>query len=175
MGKLLKTGWYVLYVRSRHERKVNELLKESKLESFLPLIKTVRKWSDRKKVVELPLFPSYVFVKITSAKDFYKASSIDGACTFIRCSGQYSVVEEEEITRIKFMVGSDDITDISSNSEILETGEKAIIQYGSLSGLECEVVKANKGHKILVRLNSINQSITATVPSHYLTKISKAV
>ena len=64
MSKLLKIGWYVLYVKSRHERKVDDLLKENQLESFLPLVKTVRKWSDRNKIIQMPLFPSYVFVKI---------------------------------------------------------------------------------------------------------------
>ncbi len=175
MGKLLKIGWYVLYVRSRHEKKVDNLLKESGLESFLPLVKTVRKWSDRKKLIEAPLFPSYVFVKINSAKDFYKASSIEGACTFVRCGGQYALAKEDEIQKIKLFLGSNDITNISNDRHDLEIGEIMQIQYGSLAGLECEVLKINNENKILVRLNSINQSITATIPPQFLSKISKAV
>ncbi|MEW7293163.1 UpxY family transcription antiterminator [Aquimarina sp. 2304DJ70-9] len=175
MGKLLKIGWYVLYVRSRQEKKVDNLLKESHLESFLPLVKTVRQWSDRKKIIEAPLFPSYVFVKINSAQDFYKASSIEGACTFVRCGGEYALAQDDEIQKIKLFLGSKDVTNVSKSNDTLEVGEVMMIQYGSLAGLECEVLKVNNESKIVVRLNSINQSITATIPSQFLSKISKAV
>ena len=61
--------WYVVYVRSRYEKKVHQLLQEKGIESSLPLIKTVRIWSDRKKKVEVPLFKGYVFVYIDIQKD----------------------------------------------------------------------------------------------------------
>ena len=61
--------WYALYVRSHHEKKVHQLLQEKNIKSSLPLIKTVRIWSDRKKKVEVPLFQGYVFVKIDIQKD----------------------------------------------------------------------------------------------------------
>ena len=64
--------WYAIYVRSRHEKKVHQLLLEIGIESSLPLIKTTRKWSDRKKKVEIPLFRGYVFVKIDVDKDKLK-------------------------------------------------------------------------------------------------------
>ena len=175
MGKLLKTGWYILYVKSRHERKVDNLLKEVGLESFLPLVKTVRIWSDRKKTIEVPLFPSYVFVKIESARDFHKAFSINGACTFVRCGQAYSTIRESEINKIKFMLNTEDVKDIEKTTTVLEQGEIALIQYGAFTGLECEVLKINNSNKIVVRMDSLNQNITATLPGHYLSKLSKAV
>ncbi|WP_299210515.1 UpxY family transcription antiterminator [uncultured Dokdonia sp.] len=175
MGKLLKTGWHVLYVKSRHEHKVDNLLREVGLQPFLPLVKTVRTWSDRKKVIELPLFPSYLFVMIENAKDFYKASSINGACTFIKCGSVYATIRDSEIQKIKFLLGSDGIEDIKNDTELLEKGEIAMIQCGAFTGLECEILNINNNNKIVVRMDSINQNITATLPSHYLSKLSKAV
>jgi len=175
MGKLLKTGWYVLYVRSRYERRVDESLKENGLETFLPIVTTIRKWSDRQKKLEIPLFTSYVFVNIKSSMDFHKTLSVEGACSFIRFGSEYGIVKDEEINKIKFLVDTDGIKDVKVDNEPYEVGELMLIEYGSLAGIECEVININNENKIIVRLNSINQGITATVPSSYLSKISKAV
>ena len=59
-----KTGWYVIYTKNRHERKVAEQLERVGVEYFLPCINAVRQWYDRKKIISVPLFPSYIFVKI---------------------------------------------------------------------------------------------------------------
>lgn len=72
--------WYVLYVKSRWEKKVNESLMNVHIESFLPLVKSARQWSDRKKINSSPLFPSYVFVHINSGLEFRKALTINEAC-----------------------------------------------------------------------------------------------
>ncbi len=175
MGKLINAGWYVLYVKSRHERKVENLLKEVYLETFLPLVKTMRTWSDRKKMIEFPLFPSYVFVKIENPKDFYKAFSINGACTFVKCGSAYATIRDSEIQKIKFLLTTEDITNVERTTDRLEKGEIALIQYGAFTGLECEILNVNNNNKIIVRIDSINQSITATLPSHYLSKLLKAV
>ncbi|WP_299685171.1 UpxY family transcription antiterminator [uncultured Dokdonia sp.] len=175
MGNLLKIGWHVLYVKSRHEQKVDNLLKEIGLESFLPLVKTIRIWSDRKKTIEVPLFPSYVFVKVESATDFYKAQSINGACTFVKCGNSYSTIRDTEIQKIKFLLTTEDIVDVARTPDRLEKGEIALIQYGAFTGLECEILNVNNNNKVVVRMDSINQNITATLPNHYLSKLSKAV
>jgi len=161
-------GWHVLYVKSRTEKKVHESLLEMSIGSFLPLIKTVRKWSDRKKVVLQPLFPSYVFVNINSSLDFYKALSTNGACAYIRFGNQYARVREEEINSIKILVGADDIEGLVVDQQVPHVGETRTISYGPLCGLECEVLNINNTNKIIVRINSIQQSLTATIPSYYL-------
>ena len=56
--------WYAIFTKSRSEKKVYERLLDADIEAFLPIVKTVRQWSDRKKTVYLPLIPSYVFVKM---------------------------------------------------------------------------------------------------------------
>ncbi|WP_103071989.1 UpxY family transcription antiterminator [Aquimarina sediminis] len=168
MLKTLKTGWHVLYVRSRHEKKVHSLLEENQLESFLPMIRTISQWTDRQKIILKPLFPSYVFVKINSIKDFNKALTINGVCSYVRCGGEYAKLKDEEINNIRLVVDVEDITDLEMNTQNYEAGEVKKIFCGPLIGLECEILKYKNRHKILVRIDSIPQNITATIPSHYL-------
>lgn len=175
MNSSLKTGWHVLYVRSRCEKKVEALLKEKEQIVFLPMVKTVRKWSDRKKVIETPLFPSYVFVKINSAKDFHHTLSVDGACTYIQFGKEYARVSESEIKKIKLFLNSDDTLNIETSSQFIKIGETKMIEQGPLSGLECEIVKVNNVNKIVVRIKSIQQNIIATLPKHYLSELSMAI
>ncbi len=162
-------GWYVLYVKSRHEKKVHELLIESSIESFLPLIKTTRKWSDRKKVILKPLFPSYVFVKITSSLDFYKALSVYGASAYISFGVEYANVRDEEIDKIKLLLDSEHVSNIAVNADknVPVLGESRKINHGPLKGLECEILNVNNKNRLIVRIDSIRQSIIATVPLHY--------
>ncbi|MAQ76398.1 MAG: antitermination protein NusG [Aquimarina sp.] len=175
MKKSFKAGWYVLYVKSRQEGKVDRFLIDNGLESFVPMIKTIRKWSDRKKIVSIPLFSSYIFVRINNAKDLYDAMSVQGACSFITCAGKYSLVRDEEIEQIKFLVNSDDILNVQRHNLSPYVGDMRMIEKGPLRGLECEIININNENKIIVRLNSINQSITATLPSDYLSTMPLAI
>ncbi|GAA3624985.1 UpxY family transcription antiterminator [Flavivirga jejuensis] len=164
-------GWHVLYVKSRWEKKVYESLKEISLEVFLPQTKIIRQWSDRKKTILKPLFPSYVFVKINSSLEFYKALSINGACAYISFGNDYARVTEKEITQIKFLIGDKDITDIRMNIELPKVGEIKKIIYGPLSGLECEVIKTGNVKKIIVRIESLQQNIVAMIPLHFFESV----
>ncbi|MEM6686119.1 MAG: UpxY family transcription antiterminator [Bacteroidota bacterium] len=161
-------GWYVLYVKSRWEKKVHQSLCEIPVESFLPQIKTVRQWSDRKKTVVTSLFPSYVFVYIRSSLEFHQALSVYGACAYIRFGKDYARVTEKEINQIKLLTGDTDIIDFEVTSQLPKVGETKRIIYGPLRGLNCEIVKADNLNKITVRLDSLRQNITVTTPSYYL-------
>lgn len=173
MKKITKIGWHVLYVKSRQEKKVYNLLLENKLEAFLPLITTVRKWSDRKKKIEVPFFSSYVFVKINSPMDFYSALNINGVVSYIRFSNEYAIVKESEIMNLKLLVGNEDVTEIKNTFYQPKIGEISKIRFGPLTGLECEVLKIRNAHTILVRVNSLKQNITANIPSLYFSELSK--
>lgn len=175
MRNLLKTGWYVLYVRSRHEKTVETLLKEWQLEPFLPMVKSIRKWSDRKKIIEVPLFPSYVFVKINSVSDFNKALSIEGACNYIRFGREYAIACEDEIKRIKTLLNIEGLEDIETSDLKLTIGEKYKINYGVLSGLDCEIIRIDAKDKVIVRVDSLQKNIIATFPKHYLSDFSMAI
>ncbi len=158
-------GWHILYVKSRCEKKVYESLKDISLESFLPQIEMIKQWSDRKKTILKPLFPSYVFVNINSSLDFHKALSVHGACAYISFGKEYARVTESEIDKIRLFIGSKDLTEVETNSHLPKVGEIKKITGGSLKGLECEILKVNNASKIIVRIDSLRQNIMATIPT----------
>ena len=162
------TGWYVLYVRSRHEKKVHDLLKELSIETFLPMFKTIKEWSDRKKILLKPLFPSYIFVNINSSTEFHKALSINGVCSYIRFGAEYAKITEKEIMQVKFLMGMKEVSEIEVNQLFPKIGEKRKILFGALKGLECEVLKISKKMKVIVRLETLKLNITAVVPIKFL-------
>ncbi|MBC8757065.1 UpxY family transcription antiterminator [Kordia sp. YSTF-M3] len=167
-----KLGWYVLYVKSRWEKKVHDSLEEISIEPFLPKIKTIQQWSDRKKTILKPLFPSYVFVNIKSSLDFHKALSVDGACCYIRFGKEYARVLEKEIDQVKLLVNSKEIDGIELKPQLPKIGEIKKITQGPLNGLNCEIIRADNYNKIIVRISSLRQNIIATIP---LNSFKKAV
>ncbi len=92
--------WLAIYTRPRWEKKVNQLLTEKGFESYCPLNKVKRKWSDRIKVVEEPLFKSYVFVKVAEA-DRTEVRMTSGAINFVYWNGKPAVIKEKEISAIR--------------------------------------------------------------------------
>lgn len=175
MLKTFKTGWYVLYVRSCQEKKVHNLLIDSRFESFLPLIKTTRQWSDRKKIVFKPLFPSYIFVKINFPQDFYRVLDVEGVCAYIKFGKEYGHVTEADINRVKLLVNIEGIKDVKILDKKICVGEKYKIGDGPLLGLDCEVVRANNKSMVVVRIDSLRQNIVATLPRHFLNEFLTAI
>jgi transcription antitermination factor NusG len=161
-----------MYVKSRWEKRVDESLKESSLESFVPLTRTLRQWSDRKKMIMKPLLPSYVFVNLNSPTEFHKALAVDGACSFIRFGRQYARVTDREINNIKFLVEDQNIMDIETDTGLPCVGDFKRLTYGPLQGLECEVIKVNNVSKVVVRIDSLQQNIIATVPAAYIADLA---
>ena len=85
--KTIEGKWYAIYTRPRAEKLVNQRLLEEGVETFLPMQKTYRKWSDRKKLIEKPLLPSYLFVK-TKVKNFHHVYRIQGIVKFVSFEGK---------------------------------------------------------------------------------------
>lgn len=163
-------GWHVIYVKSKHEKKVYNELQLKGIESFLPLVVRERQWSDRKKKVRIPLFPGYVFVNIKSNLDFHNALNHESACAYLRFGNEYGRVTEKEMKQMKLLIGGSDVEDIEINADLPSVGDKVIIESGELSGLECEVYRIDNKKKVSVWINSINQKISATIPSYYFQK-----
>lgn len=95
--------WYVVYTKNQHERKVSEDTLRWNVVSYLPMIKSVRYWSDRKKSIDVPLFPNYVFLKI-SCKEYIKVLEHPSVVSFIRSGKDLSVISEKILNSIKTIV-----------------------------------------------------------------------
>jgi transcriptional antiterminator RfaH len=160
--------WYALYTRPRSEKIVHGRLLEAGVESFLPLYKTIRKWSDRKKIIEVPLFASYIFVKVNS-KQYFEALKVFGAVRYITFEHKAVPIPEYQINNIKILVGADVGFLISSAK--LNTGDLVEVVHGVLSGLRGELVRIKKKDKVVVRIDKIDQNLIIDIPAVYLKKI----
>lgn len=168
--KISHNDWHVLRVKYHHEKKIHTLLKEYSIDSFLPLATTIRQWSDRRKKIEKPLFPNYLFVRISSRKDISRVLAIQGVFQFICWDGQYAKLKEEEIRIIRQLTSLDGIENISVSKCFPKIGDEMTIIHGPLRGLNCIITKSNGNNTIFVKIMGINQNITAKVPSIYLDK-----
>lgn len=160
-----KSGWYLIYTKPRHEKKVHTRLNELKVTSFLPMKKEVSTWHDRKKIIDKPLFPSYVFIYLNGMKDYYDGMDADGTLYYVKTGKQIVRVGDEIVDNIKLAVQSTDI-EVSANN--FQPGHKLIITQGALTGLSCEVVEYESSQKLLVRVDLLQRNVLLTMPQECL-------
>ncbi len=142
--------WYALYTRSRAEKRVFESLTEQGFEAYLPLIKTLRQWSDRKKMVTLPLIPSYVFVRIHH-KNYRKVLEVDGAVAFIKFEREMISIPDAQIQAMRTMVEKG--MDIQATTDHITKGDEVRIGSGPLRGTQGEVIEVAGKQKFVLRVD----------------------
>ena len=160
-------NWHALYVASRQEKKVLEKLQKKNIEAYLPIMKTMRQWSDRKKMVELPLLNGYVFVKIDATQND-KTLQTAGVVNFVRAEGKIAKVREVEIDRLKQLIELGYHMEANGTKHAYKEGDKIKITSGALRNIEGFVVENKEGRYIDVLLESIGQSIRVKLPEEIL-------
>jgi transcription antitermination factor NusG len=151
-------NWYALYTKPRWEKKVAKLLDEHGYESYCPLNKVTKQWSDRKKVVLEPIFKSYVFVKVEE-KEKWEIRNINGVLNFVYWLGKPAIIKEEEIDTIrKFLNEFSDVNVEQLNQ--LKVNTTVRVKQGIMmnyQGLLIEVA----GNKARVRIESMGMYLNA--------------
>jgi transcription antitermination factor NusG len=160
--------WYAIYTHPRAEKLVHSRLIEIDIESYLPMQKTYRQWSDRKKLVEKPLLSSYVFVKVIPAH-FPKVYKTIGVVKFVSFEGQPVPIPQKQIDNLRLLIDSN--ADIEVTSDKLEKGDNVEVITGSLIGLTGELVKIGRRKKMIIRIDRLDQNIIVTIPVTFLRKI----
>lgn len=160
--------WYALYTKSRNEKKVVARLTDRGYECYLPLQKTLRKWSDRKKLVEVPLINSYVFVRIVLSQRFDVLQD-PGAVFFINFERLPAPVADRDIEYLKRILGEG--YEVEAVQEAIEVGEKVKVVVGQLMGMEGELVEHRGGQKVLVRIENIPFSLVVSIPLEFIEKV----
>lgn len=160
--------WYALYTRPRAEKLVFQRLVEAGIETFLPLQKTYRMWSDRKKLVEKPLLSSYIFVK-TKSKHFPAAYKTQGVVKFVTFEGHPASIPQKQIDNLRLLINSD--AEIEVTSEKFETGDNVEVINGALIGLTGELIMIGNKKRVVVRIDKLDQNIVLKIPVTFLRKI----
>jgi len=161
--------WYALYTKSRVEKRVAAMLEKNGIEVYLPLQRTMRQWSDRRKIVYEPLFRSYVFVRVGN-RDHLIALKIPGVVCYVTIEHKRVPVPDYQIEAVKTFLGEEELTE---PIEYFETGTLVEVAYGTLKGLRGKLINAKNHRKLIVQIDAVNQNITLKLPSHLLKKIGK--
>ncbi|MBN8675933.1 MAG: UpxY family transcription antiterminator [Chitinophagales bacterium] len=161
----LSKKWLAVYTRPRWEKKVNQLLQEKGTESYCPLNKIKRKWSDRVKVIEEPLFKSYVFVKI-SDEERTQVRMTTGVVNFVYWNGKPAVIKEKEIAIIRRFL--DEYENVEAEPMDIKINERVKITTGPLMDQEGKVLAVR--HKTAqVAIDSLGYTLVAYIDRSKLT------
>lgn len=166
--KNFQKGWYIIYTRPRHERKVQDALIKADIECYLPVRNVLRQRKDRKKYISEPLFPSYVFVFVTNMNSYYHGLGIDGSSGYVKIGKELARVNDTVINDIKLIQNANVAVEVTNT--LFSAGEKLWVSFGAFQGVECEFVTYKNKKMGLIRL--LNQNLLITLP---LTNLSAAV
>ncbi len=163
--------WYALYTRSRHEKKTKLLLAESGVETYLPLVNTWRVWSDRKKLVEMPLLPSYLFVRtdVSNYLTYFEILNTPGVVRFITFEGKAVAIPDIQIATLQRL--NSEGVDMECLEITPEPGTPVKIVRGPMKGYEGEVVSVGKNKKLVLRLDVIDKCINLNIPLVMVEKV----
>jgi transcriptional antiterminator NusG len=155
-------SWYALYVKSRHEFVSLSELSQKGIETFLPSIKKPRQWKDRKKIVEFPLFPGYLFVRVQpSPEKLLNVLKTRGVVTFISLSsGNPSTVPDEEMDSLKLLVESGEELDIYPH---LKEGTEVVVKRGPLKGAHGILIRRAEQYMFLINIKLLGKSVGVKV------------
>src|SRR4030095_11819723 len=95
------SAWYVIYTRPCHEKRAVEHLAQLNIETFLPCIVTLRKWHDRKKYLEAPLFPSYAFVHLKTAQEYFDSLNNESVLYYVKNGKKIAHIPDSVVDDIK--------------------------------------------------------------------------
>jgi len=151
--------WFAACTSHHHEKYVNRQLIERHITSFLPLYRHSRKWTDRRKVVDLPLFPGYIFVHIAE-RDRVRVLELAGVARFITLQGRPVPLEDHEIESLRSGLEGGVIAE---PHPLLCVGSRVRVVRGSMTGLEGILVRKKNGTRVVVSLRAIMRSIALEI------------
>jgi len=158
----------VIYVRSRHEKSVYSALLDKGIDASLPMMTVVRKWSDRKKKMQIPLFRGYVFVKIDVNIDNLNVLQTAGVVKFIGIRNKPSRIPDEQIHWMHMLVAESDT--VRAEKEI-PVGQRVRVMIGPFKGIKGVVRRVGSRSRLVVLIESIMQAISIDIKPEHLEKI----
>jgi transcription antitermination factor NusG len=161
--------WYALYTKPKWEKKIDSVLLRKGVESWCPLQRIERQWSDRKKIIEEPLFKSYVFVHIDDTERT-KVLMTDGVLNFVHYLKKPAVIRDEEIDLIKKYLSEKEASLSIHALEGFNENERIKVNHGIFMDKEGTVLRGGK-RKVYVKLQSLGQVMIVEFPVEYLIPI----
>jgi transcription antitermination factor NusG len=150
-------SWFAVQTRTRYERKVSSEIQENGVEVFLPLLSCTHQWSDRRRLVEVPLFPSYVFVRIMAAqRERIIVLRTNGVTGFVGARGVGTPIPDSEIEAVQEMLKHRIPFQMC---HFLKTGQRVRIRGGCLDGIRGILTAINGDYSLIVSIDLLQRSI----------------
>ncbi len=168
-GSISMESWKLIYCASRQEKKVSAYLQQRDIEHYLPLVKSLRFWKDRKKWVEMPLFNGYLFVRPTEVQRD-TVLTLPGVVKYIRYNGKDATVAADQVQLIRRLIEKGYQMERYEGAEDLERGDIAEVLDGVFRGQEVEVFHNTEKDEsfIIVTVEAANHRIKVNLPKEIL-------
>lgn len=156
--------WYACGTRSRAEKKTDRLMRRHGIDCYLPLIERERQWADRKKRVEFPLFPGYLFIRCRP-HDLGGVRNVPGIARILGTDGRPTPVQDDEIEGVKAMLDAARRSGVEPLPiDYVGPGEPVRIASGPFEGMTGILVERRKGTRLAVNLTAIRQAVCVEIP-----------
>ena len=169
----LEERWYVCQTRPRAEKQVNRMLKLRGVEGYLPLLAQVRQWTDRKKRVEFPLFPGYVFARF-GPEQMHQVLLAPGVVTIVRSGGAPVPVREEELESVRILLACANAGHPPPQPvEFVELGHEVLVRDGPFSGVRGMVIEDRGRTRVVVCLRALKRALSVELPRGMLRAVGQ--
>ena len=156
--------WYALHTHARHERVVEHRLREQGMDTFLPVVQEVHRWSDRKKTVEVPLFSCYVFVHCAlSEQDRTMVHRVDSVLGFVGVRGAGVPIPDEQIDSIRTVLTQ---APACRAHPFLKAGQRVRVRGGALDGVKGVFLSENGDHSLVISVDAIQRSMAVRIDGY---------
>jgi transcription antitermination factor NusG len=156
--------WFAVQTRPRHEKKVIAELAFKGITNFLPLAKETHRWSDRRKTVEVPLFPGYAFVNLQPSPESRQAVlRVPGVLNFVGAQNHGLPIPDSQIDDVRRLLASE----LSfSEFPFLKIGQRVVIRGGALDGMEGTLAGHNGSRRLIVSIEAIQRSLSISIEGY---------
>jgi transcription antitermination factor NusG len=156
--------WYALHTRARHERTVEHRLHEYGMETYLPTVQELHRWSDRKKRVETPLFSCYLFLRCAlTSEDRNQVYRVGSVLGFVGGGAAGMAIPDEQIDSVRTLLSQ---TAPWRSHPFVKAGQRVRIRGGALDGVEGIFVSENGDHSLVVSVDVIQRSLAIRIDGY---------
>jgi transcription antitermination factor NusG len=151
--------WYAAYTHARHEKKVAEQLQQRGIEHFLPVYHSVRRWKDRRKELDLVLFPGYVFVRFSLA-DRLRVLQLPGVARFVTFNGQPARLLNDDVAALRNGLA---LGLRAEHHPYLTVGRRVKVVQGPLTGAQGILQRLKTNSRIVISIDAIMRSVSLEI------------
>jgi transcription antitermination factor NusG len=156
--------WYAIHTRARHEKAVANRLEGQNFQTFLPVVNEVHRWSDRRKMVELPLFSCYVFARLrASVEERITILRFQGVIGFVGAGWEGTPIPESQIGAVRTLL---DQQLPYCTHPFIKVGQRIRIRSGALNGVEGTLIARNGDRTLVVSVDAIQRSMAVRIDGY---------